>query len=42
MEETREYLKLRLKVTVQDSFKDKIENNESVYWLQHSNTVVVQ
>lgn len=41
-EETQEYLKLRLKVTVQESFKDKIENKESVYWLQHSNTVVVQ
>lgn len=32
----------KLKVKVSDSFTDKWENGEVVYWLQSSNTLVIQ
>lgn len=39
---TVEYLMANLKVTVLDSFKDRWENGEAFYWLQHSGVVVNQ
>lgn len=41
-EDTVKYLMKNLEVNIQDTFKDRWENGEAVYWLQHSGAVVNQ
>lgn len=41
-EETKTYIMGRLKISYLKALEDRWENNEVVYWLQHSNKVIVQ
>lgn len=40
--DTKEYLLKNLKISFQESFKDKWENGEAFYWCQHSGAVINQ
>lgn len=41
-EDTVQYLMKHLVISIQNSFTDRWENGEAVYWLQHSGAVVNQ
>ena len=41
-EDTKQYLIKHLEITIQDTFKDRWENGEAFYWLQHSNVIINQ
>lgn len=41
-EDTVKYLMKHLTISIQNSFTDRWENGEAVYWLQHSGVVVNQ